>query len=703
MRILFLILLFATKAVAQISLGAPQGGAPVSLFPFESPDRPYIVVTDPPYNVAAGADASGGIQRALDHGGLVVFPGDALDYIGCALSLRTSVYLVGAGKDSSRIRGTQNCTNMFLTSSTAGPANAIGMANLSLLGRNSTNIVALNGRDVLRAEFRGLGVDLNSTGDTQGLLIQGTPDVTVDGVEFYSTAPGHGKPVVATRNPSNLTLKNNTAKWTYQGFEWGTEGTDGAMLLNNKVMLGWPFLPIKFSNSGGTVTYADGVLTDSGANFSGLCNDNGAAAPQTCGSSPPDGNLIRIMTSIATGSGSQTYNNGGNIITDSGANFTGAGVKEGDIVRTGLVCRGNGNLANTARASCNGSAGAGLWGDRCSCTANSDCGSGVCEARFSWVVGVTSATALRVDEWVGNGDRRPVGAPLNASYTVYSWVFCHVGSFTATTATCSNLTAAHFKDFNLGTVVTPSNGTLYEISTRHPNYPYLEQAAASNSQIIGNSSNWGYSDNYFTNGTAPQVVNNRSENCFDHCFNLAGTRCRISNNLARNFGARGLANFCPDSTMDGNIGMDGPVTATGTSNCPIVIGFTSGLSAQASDNEAINTKTLANSTSGICVQNQSDGVIISNPKCKGTFTTGCIRIDTVNNVNTHILGYHGETITGSGTYAIESGKTTQALLPAAQAGSVVGCSDCNVAAPCTSGGAGAIAIRSATGPAWNCR
>jgi hypothetical protein len=658
-----------------------------------------------------GVDDSVSIQAAIDslpRGGTLIFP--AGTYIGCNLILRSPyLTIIGAGKDSTVVQATAACTNLFLQQisspfvSTAGPLYTVSFSDLTLkAGAATLSLVNILGRDVARFRASNMALNVGNVGDAQGLNLQGINDIRIENVECYSTVPGHGKCFVLTNSPTRPILRNNTCKWIYTCFEWGTGGTDSALFDSNTIMQGWPFLPTKVSNSGGTVTYVDGVLTDTSATFSGLCNDDGAAAPQTCTGNL--GNHVRVMTPIVTrAAGNVNFNSGGSVLTDAGGNFVANGVKEGDIVRTASICRDNGAVGPILKQTCTAPVGTNGWGDRCDCTTNADCASGVCEPRFTFVIAVPDATHLRTYEWMSDTDRRATTAPLQPAYTVYSWVTCSVGSFTATAITCAATTGAHFKKWDLGTVTTPSNGTLYEVETRHPNYAFLEQSAATNSQITNNYGNWNFSDNVFTTGDHPTVIGNRMENCWDHCFNLQGNRGVFSSNRARHFGARGVANFSPNSVMDDTIGMDGPITATGSSNCPIVIGFVGASSATTANSFAINTVTLATSTSGICVQNNSDGVVLNNARCQGTFTTSCIRNDAATNVNTFIQNYHGETISNNGgTFTIEGGKTTQALgtANAAQNGSYFGCSDCTVANPCAAAGTGAVAKRQ--GGAWVC-
>src|SRR5262249_29391973 len=119
------VLLLASLARADTqTIGAPQGGEQVHLFPFGSSASSLgVSITDPPFNAApGGADMSGPIQQAINScAGVLYFPQGT--YLACNLLVRCPNQVwQGAGKGATILQARSGCTNLIVLSATNGPA-----------------------------------------------------------------------------------------------------------------------------------------------------------------------------------------------------------------------------------------------------------------------------------------------------------------------------------------------------------------------------------------------------------------------------------------------------------------------------------------------------------------------------------------------------------------------------------------------------
>ena len=718
------LLLLASFAQADTSvITAPQGNQGACPFPGCQGTTSWVDVSREPYNASGGGqgDLTGSIQRAVDSGAAVVyFP--AGTYPVCNLFARAvNQRWVGAGPGQTIITGTANCNNLIVQSFSGvfmGPVQHWGVEGITFSGGVQAQIVA-QCRDIERITIRnnafdsgGVGCPTTSAGPN-GINMSGCRDFLIEGNEFYSSCPGSGGRGMFLTGVRGGVIQRNTSNWQRTFIELASttnqpiEFTD----ISNNIYHGtfWG-TPTKYTNSGGTVTYAATTLTDTAANFAGLC-DQGAASPCSAAA----GNFVRVLTSKATGT-TANFNTGGGYLTDAGANFTGASVQRGDIVKTTPVCFGNGSKGQAARFVCTGSAGTSSWGDSCVCTANADCSSGICEPRWATVDTVASATVLQVDEWVretscplgsaicATSTRRPTTAVLTTggiAYTVYGWTMCHIASYTSTVLTCDTDGWVSWT----GSASTPSNGTLYEVMWTRPLYfllagntgiTALQGLRAVNNTVVG-----GFADHFELTGTRMVVEANHSRDCGDTCYVFAGDQFTVGNNVAEHCGARGMIAIGNDQTWGNNIAVDSPWIRTSNTT-------TAGdINVNGSRNLLVGNKVKAElpvnlNRYGIVSFGTADQNQFVNNTCQGTYSQGCFRFDGAASTNNHLIGYHGETISNNaGTFSIEGGLCTQAQLPAAQNGSSVGCSDCTTASnPCTGAGGGSAAFR--TGGAWKC-
>lgn len=143
------------------------------------------------------------------------------------------------------------------------------------------------------------------------------------------------------------------------------------------------------------------------------------------GFAPAVGSTVRAMAVKQTGT--FTTVGGTTALTDSAASFVSNGVKRGDIIRT--------------------------------------------SARWAVVDEVVSATVLRVEDWLDLTTYAPAPTPsVSTAYTIYGLVLGKVSSSTSTVVTVDA-----WRDWD-GTLVTPANGTMYELAIKTDYQVYINRA-----------------------------------------------------------------------------------------------------------------------------------------------------------------------------------------------------------------------------------
>ena len=649
---------------------------------------------------ATGTDASddtAAIQAASDtcQSPLIFPPGT---FIVCGLFPRCPNQVwQGAGNGATILQATSACTNLINTGGTQGPAAYWELTGFTLrAGANISNIINMNASQVLRGNIHDNAFDLGfgqtiaslaGSGGSAGIAWSGGEDIRIDNNEFYSTVPGYGKAIELFRGTRHASITRNSWRWVYTGVELASvAGSEDVLIDGNTGDLGWYAEPVKFTGSGGNVTYAATTLTDTGATFAGLCNDDGAAAPQTCNSPAGEGNFVRVMTPEINASNTGSFSVP-NLITDASANYTGAGVKKGDLIRTSLVCRGSGPKGAASRTVCTGSAGAGNWGDACACTTNADCASAICEKRFATVTNVNSATVLALDQWTSDVDRRPTSAPFNDSstsiptYTVFGWVMGQVASFTTTAITLGPNQTNWFDWF--GTNSTPGAGTLYEVMTHHPNYNILvdPNAFVQKGRISANTLNRGHSDQIGLQSIASEfgwtVANNHIADGQDIGIDLFPAGSIAIGNVIEHQGTRGIS-MAANTSAYGNTVHN--CTWTNNQNTTSLGYIQSNGSTSYVGNNLIvfDAASMPQARYGIVVDSASSNAVVAyNTVTGGTaFVTAAYRFNSC--TTPRMVGYGGESVSfASCTPFFEGGRVTFAQLPTtAGNGSYLGCTDC---------------------------
>jgi hypothetical protein len=720
-----ILLLTAFARADTTTVGAPQGNQGACPFPGCKFTAAGVDVTETPFNVSPGpANMTGPIQQAVDSGSaILIFPPGT--YTICNLMPRALTQKwVGAGIGQTFFVGTAGCNNLLATSSGGifgGPAFALDISGITFQGgvQNQLNI---NCRDVpAQLRIHDNAFDTGSVGcatGANGINLSGCHDATIENNQFYSSCPGSGGRGMLLAGVHLGAIRRNTSRWQRTFIELGSTVNQPAELTelsDNSYSAPFWALPAKYTNSGATVSYAGSVLTDTAAAFAGLC-DQGGASP--CAAAA--GNWMRAMTAKVTGTLGQ-FNTTGSMLTDSGQNFTGAGVTRGDLLRTTPLCFGNGAKGQTGRFVCTGAAGTGVWGDSCVCTANADCSSGACEPRLAVIEKIGTATTVQFDEMTRDATcplgsaicpfptRRPAGTPLSTAgiaYTIFGWSACQITSYTATTVTCNSDGWITWS----GSASTPANATLYEIEGNRPLYNMLLGNTGAPTQVQGlrianNTATGGFADEFEIFTSNAVITGNYARDSGDTGIVINGTSNTVTANVAEHCGARGIILQGDDSAVTANVAFDSPwvrVSSTTTQGDLVANGNRNTFSG----NKVLGKMPTNLNRYGMVAFGTSDSNQFVNNTCGGTYTVGCYRFDGAASTKNRIVGYHGETISNNGgTFAIEGGLSTEALLVANTplGGSYCGCSDCTVASPTAAGGTGAMAIYSTTGPQWNGR
>ena len=186
------------------------------------------------------------------------------------------------------------------------------------------------------------------------------------------------------------------------------------------------------------------------------------------------------------------------------------------------------------------------------------------------------------------------------------------------------------------------------------------------------------------------------------------SRSAITGNHVRHQGVRGIGLIaCDDSVIADNVVWDTPwMNVIGGQTTIGNLCLTGGNRNLIHHNHVMDVLALAFPAPGLVLSATGDENILDSNTFQGTFGVAQYRFDAATVTNTHLVGYHGETISNNGgTYSIEGGKATFAQVVTAglapQNGSFVGCSDCTPASPCVAGGGGGSILKR-QGAAWNC-
>ena len=279
--------------------------------------------------------------------------------------------------------------------------------------------------------------------------------VRVQDCLFDGEGTGAGSAIKMDEGAQNIAVERCRFLWIANGVQ-NTSSTGMGMLAENLRIegcyfdLGWYTLPARSSGEGATVTYGDNSLTDIGSTFLPP-KPPSSPTPQTISA----GSYFRAMPRRCSGTTDTSYTR--LQLVDSGPQtFTNAGILIGEMVR-----------AND----------------------------GATYSGFAVISGIESDTILKVEEWLDDETRQPIGPPpRGCQYIVYGILLGKVAIDPIGTGD-SNITMC-YSWFNLrGEFTRPANGTRYEhIPT--PNYPIHLSNPQNTSQIVirGNVVKRGYSD-----------------------------------------------------------------------------------------------------------------------------------------------------------------------------------------------------------------
>lgn len=296
-----------------------------------------------------------------------------------------------------------------------------------------------------------------------GIIASGGSNLTVEGCSFNGKGQG-GNAITITDGFDTLIVRNSRFMWVYSGIVIATGNnrlTPNKNLMENLYVegcyfdLGWWLIPYKYTNSGTTVSYTSNILTDTAADFLSLGLE--------------DYDNIRIMPVLHTGTITAPPQNeisSPQRLHDSAASFDTYGIKRGDVV----------TVNNT---------------------------------HFAAVSGVDGAHNLRVEGWWDYNTREQVSAPSQGStYTLYK-IFIGVlapGGLTKNTIT------SYFNFYDLdGNVVTPVDGTRFEVLHGKPNYPLHMEYGARKVRIINNTFKRGWADQISCYGDDNHIIGNLIE------------------------------------------------------------------------------------------------------------------------------------------------------------------------------------------------
>jgi hypothetical protein len=348
---------------------------------------------------------------ALVDGGTLHFPAGTYLIGAAGVSLSKSISMVGSGRESTKFISTS--PYMFPIVAAGGPIH-IRIRGFTFSGSTSAqlrfSVAAVESVDISECTFINYG---------NGRAIENNGcRLHIHNNSFEGQGNCLGTAIYCDYGPHRISIHDNIIRGGLQGiYIIPTNGAAKDVSIKNNTIDGfWMYLKATASNSGGAVTYAGTGLTDTAAAFGALAV----------------GTTVRAMAIKVASAATALV--GFNVV-DTGANYTTAAVKQGDIVRV--------------------------------------------TGKFGIVDSVVSATKLKIEEWLDSTTYMPTTAPSGtASYTVYGLVIGKVASNTATA-----IVVDAWRDW-FGTIATPAAGTLYEIC---PIGDYqLRVSGASKVNIIGN-------------------------------------------------------------------------------------------------------------------------------------------------------------------------------------------------------------------------
>lgn len=386
------------------------------------------------------SDASAGTYPAV-----VQLPRGSAN-IQSGLVFRTKAHLKGDGMYGTNLVTAASLANA-MQSSASFPMSSLVLEDFTIDCTNvTTNALILNGTFgalIGRTHIRRLRfVNLSAI----GISIAGMADVDIEEVYFENYGLGDGTAIAIGSGGGDIRIAKADWRWVANGIsvDTGSAATEYESLLDRLALdsckgdLGWWLLPTfsSQSGSGGTVTYSSTVLTDSGKNFS-------SAGVTTS-------HYIRIMPVRATAT---VATQRPTALQVTGGSFLSAGIIRGDIIRT-------------------------------------DDGT-----KWAVVSGVESNNIIRHEGWLDRTTMLRTTAPAaTTACTVYG-VVIGIPTVVGTTT----LTVARWHDLD-GTLwdgsahAIPSSGTLYEVMRDHPNYQVQVEGSARNVSAVDMQLRRGWAD-----------------------------------------------------------------------------------------------------------------------------------------------------------------------------------------------------------------
>lgn len=454
--------------------------------------RDFISARDAPFGASFGgvSDDSAALNAAQRGTSTLWLPNGTAVVNGAPVLLsRSSQKIRGQGMYSTVLRGTSASLTSILRQLPSGWVSQVEIEDMTLDGAGLVGQgVAAYGSSVghlaiRRCRFVNFPAGIIDAGYAKNFIIE---DCVADGA-----GTGLGSFFTATNKPAeSVIIRRNRLRWLSNGILIGSNNFHAAWaeISDNDIDLGWWLLRPAFAGPAGTVTYTSTGLADTGASFSGI------GANQT----------VRAMP--VRQSGTLTSATRGTYAADTAGNFITAGVRPGEIIRSGTS--------------------------------------------FAVVSAVISATALHVEEWLDQVTYQPVVPPASgASYTAYGIILGSISSSTATT-----LTVAHGSGgggggwYDLaGTETTPAAGTLYEVLVTHPVYPLYVTSVTEKLIVSRNRVRRGWADNMELFGSRMIVTGNIVEDGQDEGIALQGPSTSapsgtsiVSGNILRHNATSGL-------------------------------------------------------------------------------------------------------------------------------------------------------------------
>lgn len=431
-------------------------------------------------------------------------------------------------------------------------------------------------RDVTVRGVRFSGFHLN----TQGIYAGQSVGLKVMGCAFESDGIPKGTAINLANGNRQVKIKGNKFWYMYSGVSIGTQAsgrpTEDVEFSDNYGEGGWWLTRAKFS--GLDAVYTSTTLTDSAQSFSGI-----AAA-----------DYVRVMpTRRASGGGAVTYS--GNQLRDTAADFVGAGMRRGEVVRSGaafgvISSVGSGSSVMTATAA----AGATTLtiknekffpvGGKVRVVLDNGAAhySTVTAATFFQITIANAIPAgrtapsgnrldsnydtLQIEEWLGDADRQPVATPAaGANYTAYGVILGGVISNTLT-----QITVADWFTLDGAAASVPANGTRYEVLYRS-SYVFNAEALTNKITVRGNTIRRTYGDMISVFGTNSTISDNFLLDGQDVGITLHGDHNLVTNNQIQHVGSDAIWTVADDSVFEHNQILDPTWTTSATNAAGIVL------------------------------------------------------------------------------------------------------------------------------------